>query len=270
MFPGKTHGGLPHKYLFFVLQAARCLHQSRCTNRGRHFRLKSTQVFCRHFVLLLFRKDFFWQHWIIFENIHFWKYPKPWLLSLQEIEACSHNSFLSNLKLWQEFGPGHRSRCFNIFGVKTINLLNVEWEQIFLIPNNYVDLFWDFLVHCGCDIMLQSSFSQVSLEIYNKSVHLPNLLKPQQAFTMVKLFVVAGPCWWAEVIPNVGCALGSGSNTIFADNGNIQVFWVFSTVFLLQNIVPRKSIAAVPEQGRFSYNYVCLPREALSINFHSI
>ena len=141
-----------------------------------------------------FQERFFWQHWIIFENIHFWKYPKPWLLSLQEIEACSHNSFLSNLKLWQEFGPGHRSRCFNIFGVKTINLLNVEWEQIFLIPNNYVDLFWDFLVHCGCDIMLQSSFSQVSLEIYNKSVHLPNLLKPQQAFTMVKLL------WWPALV----------------------------------------------------------------------
>ena len=188
MFPGKTHGGLPHKYFFFVLQAARCLHQSRCTNRGRHFRLKSTQVFCRHFVLLLFRKDFFWQYWILFENISTILYHKPWFLSLQEIEACSHNSFLSNLKLWQEFGPGHWSRCFNISGVKSINLLNVEWGQIFLIPNNYVDLFSDFLVHCGCDIMLQSSFSQVCLEIYNKSVHLPNLLKPQQAFTMV-----AGP-----------------------------------------------------------------------------
>ena len=74
MFPGKTHGGLPHKYFFFVLQAARCLHQSRCTNRGRHFRLKSTQVFCRHFVLLLFRKDFFdnigsFSKISIFENI---------------------------------------------------------------------------------------------------------------------------------------------------------------------------------------------------------
>ena len=145
MFPGKTHGGLPHKYFFFVLQAARCLHQSRCTNRGRHFRLKSTQVFCRHFVLLLFRKDFFWQYWILFENISTILYHKPWFLSLQGIETCSHNSFLSNLKLWQESSPGHWSRCFDISGVKTINLLNVEWGQIFLRPNDYVDLFRDFL-----------------------------------------------------------------------------------------------------------------------------
>ena len=63
-----------------------------------------------------------------------------------------------------------------------------------MIPNNYVDLFGDLLVHCDCDIMLQSSFSQVCLEIYNKSVHLPNLLKPQQAFTMVKLL------WWPVLV----------------------------------------------------------------------
>ena len=63
-----------------------------------------------------------------------------------------------------------------------------------MIPNNYVDLFGDLLVHCDCDIMLQSSFSQVCLEIYNKSVHLPNLLKPQQAFTMVKLL------WWPALV----------------------------------------------------------------------
>ena len=80
-------------------------------------------------------KIFFWQYWILFENISTILYHKPWFLSLQEIEACSHNSFLSNLKLWQEFGPGHWSRCFNISGVKTINLLNVSegrysWDQM--------------------------------------------------------------------------------------------------------------------------------------------
>ena len=82
-------------------------------------------------------------------------------------------------------------------------------------------------------------------------------------FYCSKAFVVAGLVGEPKLIPKVGCALGYGSNTIFADNGKIQVF-------LLQNIVPRKSIAAVPEQGRFSYNFVCLPREALFIGFHSI
>ena len=54
-------------------------------------------------------------------------------------------------------------------------------------------------------------------------------------------------------------------DTIFADNWEIQVFQV--VFFLLQNIENPLQLWTVPEQGRFSYNFVVFAKGGIIYKF---
>ena len=54
-------------------------------------------------------------------------------------------------------------------------------------------------------------------------------------------------------------------DTIFADNWEIQVFQV--VFFLLQNIENPLQLWTVPEQGRFSYNFVVFAKGGIIYRF---